>query len=91
MGDYSGALAERDTLCKTDTTQCPTASIILDIATTQDQSGATIENPRVYLNGQAISMESAIAQPLVYSDMVQRVRIEKEGYLDSYAKLNDID
>lgn len=91
MGDYSGALAERDALCKTTIDQCPMANIILDVGTAQDQSGATIESPRVYLNGQAIAMESAIAQPLVYSDMVQRVRIEKEGYLDSYGKLNDIE
>jgi hypothetical protein len=34
-------------------------------------------------------MESAIAQPAVYSDMVHRVRVEAEGYLDSYARLND--
>jgi hypothetical protein len=34
-------------------------------------------------------MESAITQPAVYSDMVHRVRVESEGYLDSYARLND--
>ena len=91
MGDYSGALAERDALCQVDTTQCPSANIILDIDTARDQSGMTIESTRVYLNGQPIIMESAIAQPVVYSDMVQRVRVEKEGYLDSYAKFNDIE
>lgn len=90
MGDYSGALAERDGLCKVDTTQCPQPSIILDVGTARDQNGATIESPRVYLNGQSLNMESAIAQPPVYSDMIQRVRVEKEGYLDSYAKLDDV-
>ena len=89
MGDYSGALAERDTLCKVDTTQCPQPTILLEVGTARDQDGATIESPRVYLNGQSLTMESAIAQPAVYSDMVHRVRVEAEGYLDTYAKLND--
>ncbi len=89
MGDYSGALAERDALCKTDTTQCPKPSIILDVGTAVDQSGTVISDPQIYLNGQPIVMESSVAQPPVYDDMVQRVRVEKEGYLDSYAKLND--
>ena len=90
MGDYSGAIAERDTLCKADTTQCPQPSIILDVGTARDQSGATIESPHIYLNGQPITMESSISQPPVYGDMIQRVRVEKEGYLDSYAKLDDV-
>lgn len=89
MGDYSGALAERGTLCKNDITQCPQSTILLDVGTARDQSGETIESPRVYLDGQSITMESAIAQPAVYSDMMHRVRVESEGYLDSYARLND--
>lgn len=89
MGDYSGALAERDALCKIDTTKCPKPSIILDVGTAVDQSGTVIMSPNIYLNGQPIVMESAIAQPPVYDDMVQRVRVEAEGYLDSYAKLDD--
>ena len=89
MGDYSGALADRDTLCQADATQCPQPTILLEVGTARDQSGETIESPRVYLNGKSITMESAIAQPAVYSDMVHRVRVESEGYLDSYARLND--
>jgi hypothetical protein len=89
MGDYSGALAEKDTLCKIDTTQCPKPSIILDVGTAVDQSGTVIESPNIYLNGRPITMESSIAQPPVYDEMVHRVRVEAEWYLDSYGKLDD--
>lgn len=78
MGDYSGALAEKDTLCKIDTTQCPKPSIILDVGTAVDQSGTVIESPNIYLNGRPITMESSIAQPPVYDEMVHRVRVEAE-------------
>jgi hypothetical protein len=89
MGNYSDAIAERDALCKADATQCPKPSIILDVGTAVDQSGAVIPSPTVYLNGRPITMESSIAQPPVYDDMVQRVRVEAEWYLDSYGKLDD--
>jgi hypothetical protein len=89
MGDYSGALAEKDALCKIDATACPKPSIILDVGTAVDQSGTVISNPTIYLNGKPLVMESSVAQPPVYDDMVQRVRVEKEGYLDSYGKLDD--
>ncbi len=78
MGDYSGALAEKDALCKIDTAQCPKPSIILDVGTAVDQSGTVISDTNIYLNGRPITMESSIAQPPVYDNMVQRVRVEAE-------------
>ncbi len=78
MGDYSGALAEKDALCKIDISTCPKASIILDVGTAVDQSGTVIASPNIYLNGRPITMDSSVAQPPVYDNMVQRVRVEAE-------------
>ena len=78
MGDYSGALAERDTLCKNDAKECAKYGITLDISSTVDQSGAIITAPNVYLDGQPLTVESSIVQPRTYDDMVHRVRVEKE-------------
>jgi hypothetical protein len=88
MGDYSGAFTERDTLCKTDTTQCAKYGITLNIASTRDQSGTIISAPNIYLDGKSLSVESSIVQPKTYDDMVHRVRVEKEWYLDAYQKLD---
>jgi hypothetical protein len=87
MGDYSGALSERDTLCKNDTSKCAKYGITLDISSTVDQSGTIISAPNIYLDGQPLAVESSIVQPKTYDDMVHRVRVEKEGYLDAYQKL----
>jgi hypothetical protein len=87
MGDYSGALADRDSLCKNDVKECAKYGITLDISSTVDQSGTVITAPNIYLNGQLLTVESSILQPKMYDDMVQRVRVEKEGYLDAYQKL----
>jgi hypothetical protein len=87
MGDYSGALSERDSLCKNDTKECAKYGITLDIASIVDQSGTIITTPNIYLDGQPLTVESSIVQPKAYDDMIHRVRVEKEGYLDSYQKL----
>jgi hypothetical protein len=89
MGDYSGAFAERDSLCKIDTAECPTFGITIDITPTVDQSGNIISAPNIYLDGKPLVAESSIVQPETYDNMVHRVRVEKEGYLDSYARIND--
>ncbi len=90
MGDYSWALAEKDILCKKDATLCPKPSITLDIGGIQNQSWESLNNIRISIDGKSISHDSAIIQPEVYDNMVHRVRVEKEWYLDSYAKLNHV-
>lgn len=91
MGDYSWALADREDLCKTDNTQCKKESITIEFSQIADQSGSIVSAPNVYLNSTKLDTQSAVLQAEVYDNMIHRVRVEKEWYLDAFAKINGVE
>lgn len=91
MGDYSWALADREDLCKTDNTQCKKESITIEFSQIADQSGSIVSAPNIYLNSTKLDTQSAVLQAEVYDNMIHRVRVEKEWYLDAFAKINGVE
>ena len=89
--NYKDALADKNSLCKENPTECKGEYITLQVWSASDQDGNAIANPNVYLNGEKINATTGISKPEVYKNFVHRVRVEKEGYLDAYSKLNGVE
>lgn len=85
--DYEKANAERDKLCSYNSAVCPQDQFTLNLPTIVDKkTWEPVKNTRVYINTKRVGTVSP--KVALYNDMVHRVRVEKEGYLDSYGMLN---
>ncbi len=85
VGDYTNANKTRDELCSYNSAFCQQADIDIKIPKIVDKKGNAIENVRVYVDTKKINTPS---DARLYNDMVHRIRVEKEGYLDTYGYLN---
>lgn len=88
MGDYQNANRTRDELCSYNPATCPQSDIELKINTPLDaKTGEAIGKTNIYVNARKIDTST---KPKFYNNMVHRIRVEKEWYLDTYGLLNAI-
>ncbi len=90
LGDYSGALAERRQLCESQWDNCWEQILTIELWSVLDQEDQFVGMPNISINGTSVPTDSNIVQSDIYSDMVNRVRLEKEWYMDAYDKINSL-
>jgi len=89
VGDYTQANQARDELCSYSNAHCAQKNIEIKVPKAVDKSGAAVAGTQVYIDTKKI--QNAPTETRLYDNMVHRIRIAKEGYLDSYGSLNAVE